>query len=175
MPDLAPRIRGFGQGLPACVLKPQISPFPVNQLVIIPTAPPQPVTCNNGHVSNSWFDILQLRVQGGVEEVEASVNQEDIAKRAAWVVELAQWVQQTKGLEVHLGGLSQGAMTTFATVLQSAFPFKSAVCLSGYRCARVDWVALDKAKLPPIFVYHGQLDELVNYAAAKATYDHLQL
>ena len=31
-----------------------------NLKVVLPTAPKRPVSCNNGAVMNSWFDILSL-------------------------------------------------------------------------------------------------------------------
>jgi phospholipase/carboxylesterase len=43
-----------------------ISPFPSNVKIVLPTAKSRPVTINNGMYCNSWYDITALGNVNGV-------------------------------------------------------------------------------------------------------------
>ena len=47
---------------------------PATTRVVLPTAPRSPVSCNNGYVMNSWFDIFSL--SGTVPETLADIRKE---------------------------------------------------------------------------------------------------
>jgi len=52
--------------------------------VVLPTAPKKPVSCNNGYVMNSWFDIYNLdgKTPSSVEEIRKEYSQNDLNESA---------------------------------------------------------------------------------------------
>ena len=50
-----------------------------NMRVVLPTAPRKPVSCNDGYVMNSWFDIFKLadgHDDAGLDMLKAGKTQE---------------------------------------------------------------------------------------------------
>jgi predicted esterase len=56
--------------------------------VVLPTAPKKPVSCNNGYVMNSWFDIYSLngKTPSNAEEIRKEYSQKDLNESADLVL-----------------------------------------------------------------------------------------
>jgi len=67
-----------------------------------------------------------------------------------------------------LGGFSQGAMLALDTALRSTRPLAGLVLLSGTHIAANEWASrFDARRGLPVFMSHGQSDELLPFAIAE--------
>jgi phospholipase/carboxylesterase len=68
-----------------------------------------------------------------------------------------------------LGGFSQGAMLALDTALRSTRPLAGLVLLSGTHIAANEWAARFEARRAlPVFMSHGQADEILPFAVSEA-------
>jgi phospholipase/carboxylesterase len=73
-----------------------------------------------------------------------------------------------------LGGFSQGAMLSVDVALRSARPLAGLVVLSGTHLAADQWGArMDARQGLPVFMSHGEVDELLPFAIAEGLRDAL--
>ena len=114
--------------------------------VILPTAPRKPVSCNNGYVMTSWFDIFSIGENedespnyDGLKDPEilkkarSEYSQKDLIESSDFLIKLiekeAEEVRSTKN--VFIGGFSQGAILSLATFLRYDKSLGGVVGLSG--------------------------------------------
>jgi phospholipase/carboxylesterase len=89
------------------------------------------------------------------------------AKVEALLDRVDQTLQPAAGKLV-LGGFSQGAMLALDTALRSTRPLAGLVLLSGTHIAANEWASrLDARRGLPVFMSHGQADELLPFAIAE--------
>ncbi|KAJ1894454.1 hypothetical protein LPJ66_005180 [Kickxella alabastrina] len=138
---------------------------------ILPHAPEQPVTINNGFRMPSWYDIKSL---------SKIANDDDEVGMNASMMKINQVIRSEldAGIPANrivLGGFSQGGAMALFTGLQSEFQLGGLVVLSGYLPMRERLLAraTDCSKKIPIFQGHGTADEVVMYQYGKVTSDAL--
>jgi phospholipase/carboxylesterase len=125
----------------------------------------RPVTINNGMRMRAWYDIFQF---GGGPEDEAGI-------RASQKI-LEALVAAEKGKKVVLAGFSQGGAIVLQTALRHAEALAGVVALSTYLPLSTT-VAAEAAAVNrkiPIFMAHGQYDDIIPLARAEASRDALE-
>ena len=127
--------------------------------IVLLTAPKQPVTVNRGAVMNSWYDIESF------DKNTLHPQAIESAQRISRVIE-----EERKYTEnIILGGLSQGgAMALYTGLVVYPNPLKAVVALSTYA---FDMEIPERSKQTPVFIYHGEADELIKEKMARRTYE----
>ena len=137
---------------------------------IFPNAPQRPVTINNGMRMRAWYDILQL---GGGAEDEAGIRDaqgllEDLISR-----------ETTKGIshdKIVLAGFSQGGAIVLQTALRHPERLAGVLALSTYlplsKTLEKERATANSAL--PIFMAHGQYDNMIPLDRATRSRDALQ-
>lgn len=143
---------------------------------ILPHAPIQPVTLNNGFRMNSWYDIRSLSESDESEDLNGLqdssrtllnlVNQE---RRAGVPPE-----------RIFIGGFSQGGAVSLFTLLTEAeatTDLAGVISLSAYIPGRAHVRAcLQQMRGPavPIFMAHGTADQVVSYKWHQKSVEYLK-
>jgi phospholipase/carboxylesterase len=131
---------------------------------VFPHAPIRPVTINQGMRMRAWYDILQF---GGGPEDEAGIR--DSQK----IVE--KLIEAEKGKKIVLAGFSQGGAIVLQTALRHPEPLAGVLALSTYLPLHttVDKEVLLQSKQVPIFMAHGQYDDIIPIRRAETSRDAL--
>lgn len=137
---------------------------------IFPHAPERPVTLNNGYVMRAWYDIRELSREGredlaGMSETKAAIN--------ALIAE-----QITKGIpseKIFLAGFSQGGAVALYCGLRYAHPLGGIIGLSTYLpfAENLSTDATAANQETPIFLAHGQYDQIVQLEWGEDSRNHL--
>jgi phospholipase/carboxylesterase len=139
---------------------------------VLPQAPTQAVTINNGYQMPSWYDIKTMSASARAidhEQMEASAQQ---------VLNLIER-QRDSGIDparIFLAGFSQGG----AVVLHTAYrrwegPLGGVLALSTYAPTFNEQVTLSASQQrTPAFCLHGYNDEVVHAAMGRAAYEFLK-
>lgn len=132
---------------------------------VFPHAPMRPVTINNGMRMRAWYDIFQF---GGGAEDEAGI------RASQKIVEAL--IGAEKGKKIVLAGFSQGGAIVLQAALRHAKALAGVLALSTYLplAAKVQAEASSANRAIPIFMAHGQYDEIVPLDRAEASRDALQ-
>ena len=132
--------------------------------MILPDAPVQPVTLNNGFEMPSWYDIegLSDRFSEDCKGIEAS------RERISSLIEN----EIKAGIpadRIVVAGFSQGGALSLVTGLQ--FPERLAGCLvmSGYLAGANSFQLAEAAKGTPVMHLHGMVDPMVRIEWARET------
>jgi phospholipase/carboxylesterase len=138
---------------------------------VFPHAPVIPVTINNGFRMRAWYDILGLG--GTSREDEAGLRSSMAA------VEKLLEREKQRGMPAHrivLAGYSQGCAMALMTGVRHKERLAGIAGLSGY-LPLAETTARernDANALTPIFMGHGQHDDIVDIARGKASRDALR-
>ncbi len=125
---------------------------------VLPHAPLQPVTLNNGMVMRAWYDIYELSFRQG-EDVEG------IKRGRRQLLELVAR-EEARGVpsqRILLAGFSQGGALVLHTALRMDKPLAGVLSLSAY-LPQPDRLATEKRSDPGSLVVrmdHGEQDEVV--------------
>lgn len=137
---------------------------------IFPHAPRRAITLNFGMAMPGWYDIASLEAinaqedKGGLEESKRYVE-ELVAK------EVASGIPSTK---VVVGGFSQGGAVALM-MLRSSTPLGGVVGLSTYVPMRNEQPVVSEAnQQTPIFLCHGDADQVVAFAYGRQSYELLK-
>lgn len=137
---------------------------------VFPHAPVRPITINNGYQMRAWYDIQSLigqdrgDMQGVLDSIEAINTLID--------QEISNGVPSER---IFLAGFSQGAAMTLSMALVYPKRLAGFIALSGYLPVSLEKLTLSTANhTSPIFMAHGQADEIVPYLAGRAAYTSLQ-
>ena len=132
---------------------------------VFPHAPMRPVTINNGMRMRAWYDIFQF---GGGPEDEAGI------RASQKIVETL--IGAEKGRNIVLAGFSQGGAIVLQAALRHAEALAGVLALSTYLplAAKVQAEASSANRTIPIFMAHGQYDEIIPLDRAEASRDALQ-
>ena len=132
---------------------------------VFPHAPMRPVTINNGMRMRAWYDIFQF---GGGPEDEAGI------RASQKIVETL--IGAEKGRNIVLAGFSQGGAIVLQAALRHAKALAGVLALSTYLplAAKVQAEASSANRAIPIFMAHGQYDEIIPLDRAEASRDALQ-
>jgi len=128
---------------------------------VFPHAPVRPVTLNQGMRMRAWYDILQL---GGGPEDEAGI------RASQKLVEAMIAEEKKRGMgAIVLAGFSQGGAIVLQTALRHAQRLAGVLALSTYLPLHA---TLEAERSPanrdlPIFMAHGQYDDIIPLARAE--------
>jgi phospholipase/carboxylesterase len=138
---------------------------------VFPHAPVMPVTVNNGYRMRAWYDILGREI--AQREDEAGL------RRSLAAVEELLAAQKQRGIaagRIVLAGFSQGCAMALLTGLRHQQRLAGIVGLSGYLplAAATSAERSDANALTPIFMGHGEHDEIVLVERGRASRDALK-
>lgn len=138
---------------------------------VFPHAPVRPVTINNGYRMRAWYDILG--VDGTRREDEAGLRQSQQDIEALLAREQA---RGTPARRIVLAGFSQGCAMALLTGLRHGQRLAGIAGLSGYLPLAAATAAerSDANAVTPIFMGHGQQDDIVDIERGRASRDQLQ-
>ena len=161
--------------------------------VILPTAPSKPVSLNNGHVMNSWFDIYSMNLPSNptLDQMRKEFNQNELNESAnrllKMVKEETQLLPDKDASKIFIGGFSQGCMVSLAAFLKYSGPkhLGGVLGLSGMQALDTDkyvkyssdldkYNAIRLQQETPMFLYHGEEDDLLPVENTSKTYEYLQ-
>ena len=131
---------------------------------VFPHAPVRPVTINNGMRMRAWYDIFQF---GGGPEDDAGIRgSQKLVERM---------ISAEKGRKVVLAGFSQGGAIVLQTALLLPERLAGVLALSTYLPLSA---TLEKEASPannglPIFMAHGQYDDIIPIRRAEASRETL--
>jgi phospholipase/carboxylesterase len=134
---------------------------------IFPHAPMRPVTINQGMRMRAWYDILQL---GGGAEDEAGL------RASQKITEELIRAQGLPANKIVLAGFSQGGAIVLQTALRYPERLAGVMALSTYLPLAAT-VAAERSEANrdlPIFMAHGQYDDLIPMQRARASREHLE-
>lgn len=137
---------------------------------VFPHAPVIPVTINNGYRMRAWYDILGMDLGSREDEV-------GLRKSMAAVEELLE-SEKKRGMpasRIVLAGFSQGSAMALMIGVRHKERLAGIVGMSGYLpLARTTaGERSDANTLTPIFMGHGQQDNVVDVARGEASRDAL--
>jgi len=137
---------------------------------VFPHAPVMPVTINNGYRMRAWYDILGMDM----------VRREDEAglRRSLADVEQLLAREKERGMapgRIVLAGFSQGSAMALLTGLRHKERLAGIAGLSGYLPLQETTAAerTDANALTPIFMGHGEHDNVVDIERGRASRDAL--
>jgi len=132
---------------------------------VFPHAPVQPVTINNGMRMRAWYDIFQF----------GSGREDDKGIRASQKM-LEQLIEEQPVEKVILAGFSQGGAIVLQTALRHPKKLAGVMALSTYLplAATLDAERNAVNAQIPIFMAHGQHDDIIPIQRAQASRDALQ-
>jgi phospholipase/carboxylesterase len=138
---------------------------------IFPHAPLQPVTINGGMTMRSWYDITSLDFESRGQDADGiQASAERVEQLIAREVERGMRTEQ-----IMLAGFSQGGAVVLHTMLRLPHKIAGVIALSTY-LPLADTVADTRHKAnqdTPIFMAHGQHDEVIELRFAQASHDVL--
>jgi len=145
--------------------------LPVAIRYLFPHAPKQPVTINGGIVMRAWYDITAFNIDAkqDVNGIRAS--------QAAIEVLIAQ--EKQRGIvadNIFLAGFSQGGAIALHTGLRHASRLGGILALSSY-LLQVETLSSEASAAAldiPIFMAHGNTDQVVSYARGIDSADELK-
>jgi phospholipase/carboxylesterase len=130
-------------------------------------APDAPEPCDMAPFGRQWFSLLDRRTEvllAGVRGVAPTIDaflDEELARLALTDAELA------------VIGFSQGTMTALHVVLRRPRPVAALVCFSGALLAP-ELLRDEIRSRPPVYLIHGELDQVVPVQAMPAAVTALQ-
>jgi len=128
---------------------------------VFPHAPVRPVTINQGMRMRAWYDILQF---GPGPEDEAGVRASQKLVEAMIAAEKERGIRQ-----IVLAGFSQGGAIVLQTALRHSEGLAGVLALSTYlplhRTLEAERSAANREV--PIFMAHGQYDEIIPLVRAE--------
>jgi phospholipase/carboxylesterase len=139
---------------------------------ILPHAPYRKVTINNSYEMRAWYDLygLSAGVREDVEGIrEAQANIEQLIEK-----ELSRGVPSQK---IVLAGFSQGGAIALYTALRYKRKLAGVIALSTYLPLK-SLLGTEKApanQQTPIFMAHGNQDEVINIATCQLSLEALQI
>jgi phospholipase/carboxylesterase len=136
---------------------------------VFPHAPIRAVTINQGMRMRAWYDILQL---GGGPEDEAGIRASQKILEAIVSAEKSHGIPSEKIL---LAGFSQGGAIVLQTALRYPERLAGVLALSTYLplALTLEKEASAANKEIPIFMAHGEFDDIIPFPRAEASRDYL--
>ena len=138
---------------------------------VFPNAPVIPVTINGGYQMPAWYDILGADL--AAREDDAGLRRSQAAIEALLAREKARGIPANR---IVLAGFSQGCALALMTGLRHAEALAGIVGLSGYLPLATSTAAERHGAnaATPIFLGHGQHDDVVPIGSAIAARNALQ-
>ncbi len=137
---------------------------------VFPNAPMIPVTINGGYVMRAWYDIVGTDLTR--REDQAGLQRSRLAIDALVEREMRRGIDSSR---IVLAGFSQGCAVTLLTGLRQPHRLAGLIGLSGY-LPQADRTAAERHPASfgvPIFLAHGQFDDVVLPSRGEAARDQL--
>ena len=141
---------------------------------VLPRAPVRPVTVNNGYRMRAWYDIFEFGAQARQpREDEAGLRESFAAVHALIDREVSRGVSANR---IVLGGFSQGCAVTLGAGLRYPQRLAGLAGMSGYLPLAQATAAerRDANALTPLFLAHGQRDQVIGLDRGVASRDALK-
>ncbi|AEO65072.1 uncharacterized protein THITE_2111664 [Thermothielavioides terrestris NRRL 8126] len=145
---------------------------------ILPHAPAIPITCNWGVRMPGWYDIHAI--DGNPESLRRNEDEAGILLSQAYFHELIQQ-EIDAGIpsdRIIIGGFSQGGAMSIFSGLTAKVKLAGIVALSSYLLLSLKFADLvpkpEVNKETPIFMAHGDSDQVVNTKLGRMSYDLLK-
>lgn len=138
---------------------------------VLPSAPVMPVSINGGYHMRAWYDILPTN--DARREHEASLRESHRLIDALIEREIARGIAPER---IVLMGFSQGCAMTLMAGLRQPHKLAGLIALSGY-LPLLDTTASERQPAnqhTPIFMAHGQHDDVVQMSRGQLARGHLQ-
>ncbi|MBW3550278.1 MAG: carboxylesterase [Proteobacteria bacterium] len=147
---------------------------------VFPHAPVRPVTINNGVPMRAWYDIRSFDFNAAdfADRADDAGVTQSVAEVEALIAREAR--RGVPASRVLLAGFSQGGAIALAAGLRRATPLAGLIALSTYlplsQSAAEAAVRERGAAVTaqPLFMAHGQFDQVVPYAAGAASQARLR-
>ena len=139
-----------------------------------PEAPKRPVTVNGGFVMRAWYDLPAL--DGGGRADPEHLAESVAGARALLAAEIAGGIPPER---IVLAGFSQGGAVALAAATGTGVsgepppPLAGVVALSAYLPGETAPFPAPEGNRTPIFLAHGEHDDLVPFALGAASRDRL--
>lgn len=133
---------------------------------VFPHAPYRPVTINGGYVMRAWYDIVTPEIDRKPDL--AGILASTAAVTALLEQEIARGIAPSRML---LAGFSQGGVIALEAAARFREPLAGIMALSTYLADPVNFPATRSAM--PVFVGHGQFDDIVPPALGERSRDSL--
>lgn len=150
------------------------SPQFINTKWLFPSAPRSPVTCNDGAIMPSWFDILEIPVTAKSPKDEKSVLEAVQKVHAIIDKEVASGIDPEN---IFICGFSQGGALTLASVLLYPTKLGGGAIFSGwlpFKSYSIVEKISQEAKKTPILWSHGIDDRIVLFESGQAAVSFLK-
>lgn len=137
---------------------------------ILPHAPYQPVTINQGFEMRAWYDIYDLSLEKDEDELGMEKSSLNIQKLIEEQISLG-----IPSEKIIIGGFSQGAVMSFYLGLKYHKKLGGIAVLSGYLPLKEKLTSSIKSELVnmPIFMAHGLYDNVIDIQIADSSYKKL--
>jgi phospholipase/carboxylesterase len=151
---------------------------PAGTRFVFPEAPVSLGSAYAGGRAWWWIDLearMRRRAAGETADTESTPEglAESRAKVQSLLAEVESVLRPPPGKLV-LGGFSQGAMLSLDVALHSTLPLAGLVLMSGTRIAGREWAPrFESRRGLPVFMSHGQIDELLPFAVSERLRDTL--
>ena len=144
--------------------------------MVLLTAPTKPVTINGGMKMPSWYDIKELGISEFSEEgVKKALGLDEIAENSKRINEVLNKELEElggKSERLFIGGFSQGCCMALHCGLEHDKPLGGIICCSGYLFPVTKESKENSAV--PIFISHGEADELLPWKICSLSYAKLE-
>ncbi|KAK4117526.1 acyl-protein thioesterase-1-like protein [Canariomyces notabilis] len=145
---------------------------------ILPHAPAIPITCNWGMKMPGWYDIHTI--DGTPESLRKHEDEAGILASQAYFHDLIQ-KEIDSGIpadRIVIGGFSQGGAMSIFSGLTAKVKLAGIVALSSYLVLSAKFADFvpkpDVNRQTPVFMAHGDSDQVVNIALGKTSFDLLK-
>lgn len=147
--DFEPVVRGFD--------------LPISIRYVLPHAPVIPITLNGGYKMPGWYDIYSL--EAGSQQDEAGIRSSEAALTAVIKRENLRGIPTEK---IMLAGFSQGGAIALHTAIRYPEKLAGVLALSTYLPLQAQCEAEHATvnQTTPIFMAHGQFDEVIKIERA---------
>ena len=137
---------------------------------VFPHAPERPITINGGYVMRGWYDIARADI-GAQQDVDGIKN----SQRQLEALIEAEISAGIPAERIILAGFSQGGAIILQTGLRYPKPLGGLMVLSSY-VPLVETLEAERNhenQHTPIFMAHGQQDEVITHGLAEQSRDQL--
>eukprot|EP00331_Platyophrya_macrostoma_P023834 CAMPEP_0176441730 /NCGR_PEP_ID=MMETSP0127-20121128/21384_1 /TAXON_ID=938130 /ORGANISM="Platyophrya macrostoma, Strain WH" /LENGTH=236 /DNA_ID=CAMNT_0017826589 /DNA_START=8 /DNA_END=718 /DNA_ORIENTATION=+ len=149
------------------------SPVLKTTKVVLLTAPTKAVTINFGMKMPSWFDIRDFNINADNFETSIGVKEiEENSKRITAVLDQELKELDENSQRLFIGGFSQGACMALHNGLQYPKTLGGILCFSGFGFPVTK--ETEENKKTPIFISHGEEDQLLPWKKVGSTYKNVE-
>jgi phospholipase/carboxylesterase len=139
---------------------------------IFPHAPQRPVTINGGYIMRAWYDLFGLEIDSRQDETGICASQAAIEALIA--------SEQQRGIapgRIILAGFSQGGAIALHTALRQPQRLGGVIALSSLLPLKQNLAPEMHAASHnvPIFMAHGNFDNVISIVVSRASADLLKL